>query len=205
MFFEWNHLPTASQFILATDTWTSTDLLVMRVGCCRTRSSSRPSLSSSRLRAMSASWPMTPNASSRLRNMENSLCRCRVLTRIASVIRPVETRSSRVISAQGITNLTGGEKRVKYLSSKTDSTSQNPLCIRTTLRSFVVFPFCAQVRTFAHFSWTRVQIVNIKRLQKTYVCAATSFQFKTIKLHILGFFFLICFHNFSINVWISDP
>lgn len=93
------------------------DLLVMRVGCCRTRSRSRPSLSSSRLRAMSASWPMTPNASSRFRNMENSLCRCRVPTRIASVIRPVETRSNRVISAQGITNLTeGGEKRVKRLS-----------------------------------------------------------------------------------------
>lgn len=33
----------------------TTDLLVMRAGCCRTRSSSRPSLSSSRLRAMSAS------------------------------------------------------------------------------------------------------------------------------------------------------
>lgn len=98
------------------DTWTSTDLLVMRVGCCRTRSSSRPSLSSSRLRAMSASWPMTLNASSRLRNMENSLCRCRVLTRISSVIRPVETCSSRVTSAQGITNLTGGRKtRVKCL------------------------------------------------------------------------------------------
>lgn len=89
----------------------ATNLLVMRVGCCRTRSSSRPSQSSSRLRAMSASWLMTPNASSRLRNMENSLCRCRVLTRMASVIRPVETRSSRVISGQGITNLTGGGER----------------------------------------------------------------------------------------------
>lgn len=87
----------------------------MRVGCCRTRSSSRPSLSSSLLRAMSASWPMTPNASSRLRNMENSLCRCRVLTRIASVIRPVETRSNRVISAQGITNLTVGENRQRIV------------------------------------------------------------------------------------------
>lgn len=89
----------------------ATNLLVMRVGCCRTRSSSRPSQSSSRLRAMSASWLMTPNTSSRLRNMENSLCRCRVLTRMASVIRPVETRSSRVISGQGITNLTGGGER----------------------------------------------------------------------------------------------
>lgn len=94
---------------------THTDLLVMRAGCCSTRSSSRPLLSSSRLRAMSASWPMTPNASSRFKNMENSLCRCRVVTRIASGIKAVETRSNRVTSAQGITNLTEGgrKKRIK--------------------------------------------------------------------------------------------
>lgn len=100
-----------------TDTRTSTDLLLMRVGCCRTLSSSRPSLSSSRLRATSASWHMSLNVSSRFRNMENSLCRCLVVTRIASVIRLVETRSSRVTPPQGITNLTGGrERRIKLLN-----------------------------------------------------------------------------------------
>lgn len=83
----------------------------MRAVCCSTRSSSRPSLSSSRLRVMSASWPMTPKASSRLRNMENSLCRFRVVTRIASGIRAVETRSNRVTSAQEITNFTGEERQ----------------------------------------------------------------------------------------------
>lgn len=42
--------------------------------------------------------------------MENSLCRWRVLTRMASVLSPVETRSSRVTSAQGITNFTVEEQ-----------------------------------------------------------------------------------------------
>lgn len=88
------------------ETRTSTDLLLMREGWCSTRSSSRPPLSSSRLRPMSASWHMTLKTSSRLRNMENSLWRCLVFTRIASGIKLVETRSSRVTSAHGITNLT---------------------------------------------------------------------------------------------------
>lgn len=43
--------------------------------------------------------------------MENSRCRWRVSTRMASGMSPAKTRSSRVTSAQGITNLTGEERK----------------------------------------------------------------------------------------------
>lgn len=86
------------------------DLLVMLAGSCSDWSSVRPPLSSSLRRAISASWHMTFITSSTLRNMEKSLCFCRVWTRITSVSRPTDTRSRRVTSAQGTNSFTNHNK-----------------------------------------------------------------------------------------------
>lgn len=81
-------------------------LLVMLVDSCSDWSSVSPPLSSSLRRAISASWHMTLITSSTFRNMEKSLCFRLVWTRITSVSKPTDTRSSPVTSAHGTNSFT---------------------------------------------------------------------------------------------------